>query len=49
MSKPSAWPASPPGAAAIVMFDGKYHGHFDEVLVKRAGRRARPSLLGTAA
>jgi len=34
------------GRRRIVMFDGKYHGHFDEVLVKRAGRRAKPSLLG---
>jgi glutamate-1-semialdehyde 2,1-aminomutase len=32
----------------IVMFEGKYHGHFDEVLVKRAGKRAKPSLLGTS-
>lgn len=37
------------GRRRIVMFDGKYHGHFDEVLVKRAGRKARPSLLGMPA
>lgn len=36
------------GRRRIVMFDGKYHGHFDEVLVKRAGRAARPALLGTS-
>jgi glutamate-1-semialdehyde 2,1-aminomutase len=34
------------GRRRIVMFDGKYHGHFDEVLVKPSGRSARPSLLG---